>query len=335
MKIAPLAAAVILGLTGTAALAQAVNTDWYIAPTVSYTINDESRATNHGWGTGLVLGKVLDNRWNVEAGVQYFQFDGKNDEQGSFAVDALYFFNRNPDFAPYATFGLGFVREGSANGNNDNLLAKAGLGFTRQISERVDFRADARYQTHANEAGPKRLGDWVMSVGLNYHFGGKTQAPAPYVAAPALVPVPEIVVAAPPPPPPPPAPAPRFEKSTLSATELFAFDSAELRMPQPKLDEIANALSSNHEIDNVVITGYTDRIGSGKYNQKLSERRAVAVKSYLTGKGIDANRLKAEGKGEANPVVVCTDKKRPALIKCLEPNRRVEVEKITIERRVQ
>lgn len=333
MKIAPLAAAVIFGLTGTAALAQAVNTDWYIAPTVSYSINDDSRVKNHGWGTGLVLGKVLDNRWNVEAGVQYMQFDGKNDEQGSLSVDALYFFNRNPDFAPYATFGLGFVREGYSDTNhNDNLLAKAGLGFTRQLSENVDFRADARYQTHANKAGPKRLGDWVMSVGLNYHFGGKTQAPAPYVAAPALVPVPEIVVAAPPPPPPP---APRFEKFTMSATELFAFDSAELRMPQPKLDEIANALGSSPEINDVVITGYTDRIGSAKYNQKLSEHRAFSVKNYLTSKGIDANRLKAQGKGEANPVVVCTDKKRPALIKCLEPNRRVEVENITIERRVQ
>jgi OOP family OmpA-OmpF porin len=59
------------------------------------------------------------------------------------------------------------------------------------------------------------------------------------------------------------------------------------------------------------------------------------VKNYLTSKGIDANRLKAQGKGEANPVVVCTDKKRPALIKCLAPNRRAEVENITIERRVQ
>jgi OOP family OmpA-OmpF porin len=333
MKIAPLAAAVILGLTGTAALAQAVNTDWYIAPTVSYTINDNSRVKNHGWGTGLVLGKVLDDRWNVEAGGQYMQFDGKNDEQGSLSGDALYFFNRNPDFAPYATFGLGFVREGYSDTNhNDNLLAKAGLGFTRQLSKNVDFRADARYQTHANKAGPKRLGDWVMSVGLNYHFGGKTQAPAPYVAAPALVPVPEIVGAAPPPPPPP---APRFEKSTLSATELFDFDSAELRMPQAKLDEIANALGSSPEINDVVITGYTDRIGSAKYNQKLSEQRALSVKNYLTSKGIDANRLKAQGKGEANPVVVCTDKKRPALIKCLAPNRRAEVENITIERRVQ
>jgi OOP family OmpA-OmpF porin len=147
----------------------------------------------------------------------------------------------------------------------------------------------------------------------------------------AAEPVREVVVVAPPPPP----PAPRFEKYTLSATELFAFDSAELRMPQPKLNEIANALGGNSEVNDVVITGYTDRIGSDKYKQKLSERRAVAVKTYLTGKGIDANRLKAQGKGEADPVVVCTDKKLVVLIKCLEPNRRVEVEKITIERRLQ
>ena len=70
-------------------------------------------------------------------------------------------------------------------------------------------------------------------------------------------------------------------------------------------------------------------------NQKLSERRAVAVKTYLANKGIESNRLKAQGKGEADPVVICSDKKLPALINCLEPNRRVEVEKITIERRVQ
>lgn len=111
--------------------------------------------------------------------------------------------------------------------------------------------------------------------------------------------------------------------------------SAKLQMPQPKLDEIAKALGQNSDIDDVVITGYTDHIGSDKYNQKLSERRAAAVKEYLTGKGVAASRLKAVGKGEADPVVVCTDKKLPALIKCLEPNRRVEVEKIMIERRVQ
>ena len=148
----------------------------------------------------------------------------------------------------------------------------------------------------------------------------------------AVEPVREVVVATPPPP--VPEPAPRFEKYALSATELFAFDSAELRVQQPKLDEIASAIGGNREVNEVVITGYTDRIGSDKYNQKLSERRAMAVKTYLVGKGVESSRLKAQGKGEADPVVVCSDKKLPALIQCLEPNRRVEVEKITIERRV-
>ncbi|WP_394781766.1 OmpA family protein, partial [Undibacterium sp.] len=75
--------------------------------------------------------------------------------------------------------------------------------------------------------------------------------------------------------------------------------------------------------------------GSDKYNMKLSQRRAEAVKAYLVGKGIAGSRLTSQGKGESNPVVECTDKNRSALIKCLEPNRRVEVEQITIERRVQ
>ena len=164
--------------------------------------------------------------------------------------------------------------------------------------------------------------------------------PAPPLPAPPLPPPPvyyrsrPLAQATPPPPPAPQrAPAPRFERLTLSASELFEFDRNELRLPQPKLDEIAAALSNNPQYDNVHITGYTDRLGSASYNVKLSQRRANAVKSYLVGKGIAANRLVAIGKGKADPVVQCKETKRAALIKCLEPNRRVEVEQITVERR--
>jgi outer membrane protein OmpA-like peptidoglycan-associated protein len=131
-----------------------------------------------------------------------------------------------------------------------------------------------------------------------------------------------------------PAAQPVPERYTLSATELFEFDKAELRMPQPKLDEIAAALKANPQVAEVTITGYTDRLGSEAYNLELSMRRAAAVKSYLVGKDVDRDRLKAVGKGEANPIAHCDDTlKRPELIKCLEPNRRVEVERITVERR--
>jgi outer membrane protein OmpA-like peptidoglycan-associated protein len=129
-------------------------------------------------------------------------------------------------------------------------------------------------------------------------------------------------------------PEPRLERYTLSAKELFDFDKATLRMPQPRLDEIADVLKRNPKIADVDITGHTDRLGSEEYNLDLSLRRARAVKDYLVSKGVESDRLRANGKGEANPVVQCSDAKRENLIKCLEPNRRVEVESITVERRV-
>ena len=83
----------------------------------------------------------------------------------------------------------------------------------------------------------------------------------------------------------------------------------------------------------VTITGYTDRLGSDD-NVELSQRRANAVKSYLVGKGVAADRLIAVGKGKVDPIVHCENTDRSTLIKCLEPNRRVVIEPIPVERRV-
>ncbi len=77
-----------------------------------------------------------------------------------------------------------------------------------------------------------------------------------------------------------------------------------------------------------VVVGYTDRIGSDAYNQKLSEARARTVADFLVGKGLAASKVAIEGRGEANPVTgtQCDGVKgKNQLIACLAPDRRVEV----------
>ena len=225
--------------------------------------------------------------------------------------------------------GAATVRNPNPSARDTNIKLGAGLQYA--VTDALSVRGEIeRYRV--NDAVGNRGHVDMVSVGLVYYFGTKAAKPMPYVAAAAPMP---MVMAAPAPPVPVPAPVPRLEKYTLSATELFEFDSAELRGAQPKLDEVAGVLTNNNTVSEIVITGYTDRLGSDRYNQALSERRANAVKAYLTGKGVTGNRLKAQGRGEANPVVECTDKRLPALIKCLEPNRRVEVEQFTVDRAVR
>ncbi|MBI2308514.1 MAG: OmpA family protein [Rhodocyclales bacterium] len=124
-------------------------------------------------------------------------------------------------------------------------------------------------------------------------------------------------------------PKPAAAKITLAADALFDFDKAVLRPEGKKsLDDlVAKAGALNLEV--IIAVGHTDRLGSDAYNQKLSEKRAAAVKTYLIGKGIEANKVYTEGKGEKQPKTgkECKgNKKTKALIQCLQPDRRVDIE---------
>ncbi|MEO8717060.1 MAG: OmpA family protein [Burkholderiales bacterium] len=144
-------------------------------------------------------------------------------------------------------------------------------------------------------------------------------APEPVVAAPA--PVEPVAVVAPPPPP---------QAVSFSGDALFAFDKSELK-PEGKamLDDMISQLKSVN-FDRINVTGHTDRIGAGAYNQALSERRAATVKDYLIGKDVAAGQIEAQGKGSSEPTIAkdeCRDaQSSAATIACLQPDRRVDIE---------
>jgi OOP family OmpA-OmpF porin len=152
--------------------------------------------------------------------------------------------------------------------------------------------------------------------------------PPPVAAAPAPAPEPAPIAAAPAPEPTPPI---VIEKVSLSTDVLFGFNKAELtEAGQQNLDQLAkNAQGAN--VEQVVLTGHADRIGSEDYNKELSEKRAQAVADYLASKGVDQSRLQVEGRGEAEPITgsQCQrlgkeSNKNQKLISCLQPDRRVD-----------
>ncbi|MDE2371170.1 MAG: OmpA family protein [Burkholderiales bacterium] len=150
--------------------------------------------------------------------------------------------------------------------------------------------------------------------------------PAPVAPVAEVAPTPVAVIV---PAPPPPAPAP-VRRVTYSAQSLFSFDRAVLR-PQGKvaLDGFAQELRDTR-YSHVTVEGYTDRLGTEAYNDKLSQERADVVKAYLVESGhIDGSQITAVGKGESSPVTQaqdCTGKVATArLIACLQPDRRVEI----------
>ena len=151
-------------------------------------------------------------------------------------------------------------------------------------------------------------------------------APRPMAALPAPAPVvtaPPLVIAA-------PAPAkPLPKRMSFSADALFAFDKSTLK-PEGKLmlDDLARQLDGA-TYDGILAIGHTDRFGSNEYNQKLSERRAAAVKEHLVARGVASNRITAEGKGESQPETKpgeCAGPRSAKVIACLQPDRRVDVE---------
>lgn len=167
-----------------------------------------------------------------------------------------------------------------------------------------------------------RTGYWTPALAIEECDPDLVKRPL-LAAAPATDPRPLAAVT------PTPAPRPAAQRVQLNADTLFDFDKAVLRPAgREALDDfVSKSKDINPEV--ITVVGHADRFGSDSYNQKLSEQRAAAVKTYLLSKGIEENRIQTAGKGETQPVTKpddCRGAKSAKVIACLQPDRRVEIE---------
>lgn len=198
-----------------------------------------------------------------------------------------------------------------------NKLAKLVFAASAVVAFSAQAQTDIKASTPNSAYAQATNGTIVRnSTGLCWHTGYWTPAAsvagcdgALVAAAPAAPAGPAVV-----------APVPTSEKVTFAADAFFDFDKAVLKPEgKAKLDDLASKLNDlNLEV--IIAVGHTDSIGSDAYNQKLSIRRAEAVKSYLVGKGVDSKRIYTEGKGKKQPVA--TNKTAAGRAQ----NRRVEIE---------
>ncbi len=230
-------------------------------------------------------------------------------------------------------------------------LLAASAGFVSNASALEDIKVDLTKKAHIPYVIDSRGVVVRNATGLCWRTGFWTPAYAAAIpevgcacdkdllpkdvcekpaAAPAAAPKPAAPAVAP-----APAPKPAGKKITLAADALFDFDKAILRPEgKAKIDDAIGKLGSI-ELEVIIAVGHADRIGKDKYNQTLSEKRAAAVKDYIVSKGVAANRVYTEGKGETQPVTGDACKKMGAesfrnkkLVDCLQPDRRVEIEVI-------
>lgn len=291
---------------------------------VSSTLNTYDVTRHDDVGGGVYGGYQFNNWFGIEAGYDYL---GKMDFDSSAGAGDLQ--SQGFQLAAKLSYNLGaadiygkvggFGYHTKSLGESDDGVAPL-LAFGTEYAINRDWAARFEYQWVSKIGDKEDLGfepdNGLLSVGVNYRFGQQAPAVAP---APAPEPAPA------------PAPVTVTKEFSLSSDVLFDFNKATLKPAGVEaLDGLYGQIKAETPKDgSALVIGYTDRIGSDQYNQALSEKRAKTVADYLVGKGIPADKISTQGRGEADPVTgtQCDGVKgKKKLISCLAPDRRVTIQ---------
>ncbi|PYC22610.1 porin [Aquipseudomonas alcaligenes] len=216
--------------------------------------------------------------------------DGRNIKGSNTALDALYHFNAPGDsLRPYISAGFSdqSIGQNGRGGRNGSTFANLGGGAKLYFTENFYARAGVEAQYNIDQGDT----EWAPSIGIGLNFGGGSK-PAP-VAEPVAEPVVEEVA-------PTPEPA---ETVRVELDVKFDFDKAKVK--EESYGDIKNLADfmNQYPQTSTTVEGHTDSVGTDAYNQKLSERRAGAVREVLVNQyGVSAERVGSVGYGESRPV---------------------------------
>lgn len=325
-------AALLAGMTSVAH----ANEGWYGRADIGYSVDGALEIDDAGddldfeddWSGHLGAGYGFQNGFRLEGELGYRTNDFEDIDGDATALSLManlfYDFNREGRVRPYVGVGVGGARVDVDGGlgpvtidDDDTVVAYQGMvGLAFPINDRLDLDIGYRYFT-APDLGMTAVfqgegeefldfdADYVhqaVTIGLRYQFGAAAAPPPP-----------------PPPPPPPAPPPPPVVCPTSEFVVYFEWDRSNLN--QAALDTIDAAVARAQEcnVGAVVVVGHTDTSGSAQYNVGLSERRASVVRDALVARGISADVITSDARGE-------TDLARPTADGVREPlNRRTAV----------
>jgi OOP family OmpA-OmpF porin len=263
----------------------------------------------------------------VRAGT--YNYAGGRDSALSFMVNALWDFGDDDGVQGFVGPGLGVARVKSRLGVNTNanflddsdtvVAWQAIAGVRAPLSDNIDVSLKYRFfnapgVTLTDVAGRSMYGRFrshSILGGLTFNFGAPEPEPVP---TPEPTPAPAYT------PPPEPAPTtPAIQCTPGPYIVFFDWDKSDITPEAASI--LDNAISNYQNCNNtqVMLAGHADRSGSASYNVGLSQRRADAVKAYLSGRGIAESNISTEAFGESRPRVETADGVREL------QNRRVEI----------